>query len=180
MLGKFLATVALAVIGLGVYLYFYLGFFLPVQVSTGERGPYFMVFKEHKGAYHQIGGAIRAVEDWAKEKNLRCELTFGEYMDDPAAVDQDRLRSRAGCLFPAKPSAEIPAEFGVFDLVKKSYAIGSFEGAPSIGPFKVYPKVQEFIQTQRLKQTGAVIETYQIRGEKVTTEFLFPLETSAQ
>ncbi len=178
MIGKLLAALGVSVLSLVAYLYFYLGVFLPVQVVTGERGPFTLVYMNHTGAYHQIGPVIQEVEKWASENKLRCELTFGEYLDDPAAVDQDRLRSRGGCAFSEKPKLQtaLPEGFHTEDRAKKNYAIGTFDGGPSVGPFKVYPKVREYIQTQRLKQAGPVIETYFIRGEKVTTEFLFPLE----
>jgi AraC family transcriptional regulator len=175
-IGKFLGALALTAIGLFIYLYFYLGMTKPVKIETGERGPFIMVYKNHMGAYHYIGPVIAAVEKWAADNNLRCELTFGEYIDDPASVDQDRLRSRGGCIFSVKPPVPLPEGFVAEDRPKQRFVIGTFEGSPSVGPFKVYPKVQDYIQTRRLKQSGAVIETYLIRGEKVTTEFLFPLE----
>lgn len=176
MIGKMLATLALVVIGLGTYLYFYLGFFLPVEIMVGERGPFHLVYKNHTGAYHQIGSVVQEVEAWAKQNSIRCELTFGEYIDDPAAQDQDRLRSRGGCALTLKPQADMPEGLNYEERPSRRYVIGVFEGSPSIGPFKVYPKIQDFIQEQRLKSTGPVIETYLIRGEKVTTEFLFPLD----
>ena len=175
MLGKFLASLVIGVIGLFIYLYFYLGFFLPVQITTDLRGPSIMVYKNHMGAYHQIGPVIAQIESWAKDNNLRCDLTFGEYLDDPAALDQDRLRSRGGCIFTTKPPVPLPEGFFLEERGQANFVIGRFEGAPSIGPFKVYPKVSEYVQAQRLKQAGAVIETYLVHGEKVTTEFLFPL-----
>jgi hypothetical protein len=175
MIGKLLGLLALAASGLFIYLYFYLGMSKPVVIEVGERGPFTMVYKNHFGAYHQINTTIQAVENWAKDNNLRCELTFGEYLDDPSAVEQDRLRSRGGCLFAAKPPVPLPEDFTLEERPVKKYVIGKFDGAPSAGPFKVYPKVREYIEVQRLKQSGAVIETYFIRGEKVTTEFLFPL-----
>jgi hypothetical protein len=175
MIGKLLGLLALATSALFIYLYFYLGMTKPVVIDVGERGPFVMVYKEHLGAYHQINATIEAVENWAKDHDLRCELTFGEYLDDPSAVEQDRLRSRGGCIFALRPPVPLPAEFTLEERPAKKYVIGKFEGAPSAGPFKVYPKVREYIELQRLKQSGAVIETYLIRGEKVTTEFLFPL-----
>lgn len=176
MLGKMLLSLLIVLSSLAIYLYIHLGVSNPVTVETGTRGPFVMIYKNHTGAYHEIGPVIAAVENWAKENDLRCDLTFGEYIDDPAAVDQDRLRSRGGCLFEQRPPIPLPEEFSVEDRPEHRYVIGHFAGSPSVGPFKVYPKVREFIDSQRLKQKGAVIETYLIRGKKVTTEYLFPLE----
>lgn len=176
MLGKMLLSLVIVLSALGVYLYIHLGLSSPVTVEIGSRGPFFLVYKNHTGAYHEIIKSISEVESWAKDNNLRCELTFGEYLDDPAAVDQDRLRSRGGCILDNPPAAPLPEELSSEARPKHQYVIGHFAGSPSVGPFKVYPKVRDFIETQRLKQKGAVMETYLIRGEKVTTEYLFPLE----
>jgi len=179
MLGKVLALAATSLIALLIYLYFYLGFFLPVTIVIEDRGPLHMIYKAHSGAYHHIGPVIEAVEKWSHEQRLRCTLTFGEYLDDPAAIDQDRLRSRGGCLYNTLPNVQLPEDFAAEVRPKKSYVVAQFNGSPSIGPFKVYPKVEEFLQTRRLKQNGPVIETYFVHGEKVTTEFLFPIDSPA-
>lgn len=173
---RFIVTLIIALLGLGVYLFIHLGVNKPVSIEVESRGPFHLVYKNHLGAYHEIGPVISAVESWAAAQHLDCPLTFGEYLDDPDAVDQDRLHSRGGCVLKEKPSVELPEGFTYEERPAIKYAVGHFEGSPAIGPWKVYPKIKEFIETQRLKSTGTVLETYLIRGDKVTTEFLFPLD----
>ncbi len=55
MIGKFLLALFVGTLGLFAYLYVYLGISKPVTITVAERGPFLMVYKEHHGAYHQIG-----------------------------------------------------------------------------------------------------------------------------
>lgn len=171
-----IAVFAIA-LSLAVYLYVYLGFYKPVEIEIGTRGPLAMLYKDHLGAYHMIGPIITDVETWARENKIECAKTFGEYIDDPAAIDQDRLRSHGGCLIPG-PLASPPTAPMKFELrPEKTYVIARFSGSPSIGPFKVYPKAHKFIEEKRLRVSVPVIETYDVRGGNVTTEFLFEIES---
>ena len=167
--------VASLVIVLAVYLYFYLGIYRPVSVTLEPRGPFYLVFKPHLGPYHQILPVIQDVEAWAAEHKLSCQTTFGEFLDDPQSVDEDRLRSRAGCVLKA-PLAVPPADFEYQQRPERTYAVGHFDGSPAIGPYKVYPKVQKFLNDQRLKSTSPVIEMYTVSGEDVVTEYLFAVD----
>ena len=165
------------VLSLAVYLYFYLGFYKPVDVALERRGPLYFLYKTHTGAYHQIGPAISAVENWTHEHKVPCEKTFGEYLDDPQAVDQDRLRSRGGCVL-SGPLNSPPAEFQYEQRPEREYVVARFSGSPAIGPFKVYPKAKQFISEKRLKSAEGAIEVYLVRGDKVETEYLFPIEVA--
>lgn len=176
-IGRLLGLLVLTGLSLAAYLYFYLGFTQPVEITVEERGPLVLVYRLHLGAYHQIAPAIIEVEKWARDNGVACPKTFGEFLDDPASVDQDRLRSHAGCVVEKEVAVTLPEGFNQEVRPKRHYVVGRFSGSPSIGPIKVYPKVKDYLQTQRLKSASlAVIETYLIRGENVTTEFLFPIE----
>jgi effector-binding domain-containing protein len=172
--------VGLTLLGLLVlagYLFFYLGFYAPVEVRIEERGPLILVGKDHTGAYHGVGQSISAVERWAIEQNVPCPQTFGLFFDDPAAVDQDRLRSRGGCILMAKADGvEIPADFITDERPRARFVVGRFEGSPSISPFKVYPKIKEFVEEQRLKVPIEAMEIYTLNGADVITEVLFLIE----
>jgi effector-binding domain-containing protein len=166
----FAAAVSL-VIALFVYLYFYLGVYKSVQVSEGQRGAIYLLAKAHRGPYHQILPVIQSVEDWAREHNLPCPKTFGQYVDDPQVMDQDRLRSFGGCVMNAKVDG-IPADFEWIVLEPATYVIAEFDGAPSIGPYKAYPAVKKYASDHRLKLTGPSYEFYEVNGENVHTEYL--------
>lgn len=177
MIRTILLSALTLVIAMTIYLYFYLGFYKPVEIAVAKRGPLYMLYKEHTGPYHEIGPSISAVESWAREHKVNCAKTFGEYLDDPEAVDQDRLRSHGGCLLDSRISAA-PDEFHFEERGERNYVVAHFTGSPAIGPMKVYPKVREYISHERLKSSAAVIEIYLIHGSQVDTEYLFPLESA--
>ncbi len=175
MIRTFLLSIVIFILALTTYLYFYLGVYKKVEVSLESRGPFYMLFKEHIGPYHEIGSTIQAVEQFARSANLLCATTFGEFLDDPESMDQDRLRSHAGCLLSAAPSTAIDG-FKFEERSARMYAVGQFSGSPAIGPFKVYPKVKKFLGEKRAQNPKPVIETYLVNGTSVHTEYLFPFD----
>lgn len=160
----------------GLYLYLHLGFSEPVEVSTATFPQVTLVFKEHLGAYHKINSTIEEVEKILSQKGLQCSTTFGEYHDNPNEVAEDRLKSIGGCLF-FKSGEQIKQVLLDQDLKletrpQRRVVMARFKGSPSIGPMKVYPKIDEQIQTQRLVKAGPMLEIYEIQGDRVTTTFV--------
>lgn len=159
-------------------LYFRLGGYKEVVISPPESKEFYLLYKKHLGPYHKIAPVIESVENWAHQKKIDCPATFGEYLDDPQKVDnEDRLRSRGGCVL-NRPLEELEEEDLFFDhKSERTYVKAIFDGAPSISPFKVYPKVSEWLQQNRLKISGPVIEIYHVEGTQgLTTEYYFPVE----
>ncbi len=164
----------------GLYLYIYLGFSKPVTIELTTSQRMTLIYAEHIGAYHHISPVIQSVEEKLKSKGVTCAVTFGEYLDDPKKVDEDRLKSFGGCAFdqtsPAlqKMTEELKLEYRVVE--PRTVIRAQFEGSPSIGPLKVYPKIEEMIQDQRLIKGGPMIETYEVQGERVKTTYLQPIK----
>jgi AraC family transcriptional regulator len=158
----------------------YVGAFRDVAIQSIEAPAQKLIFKTHIGAYHKIVPIIEEVEAWAKSQNIDCHLSFGEYLDNPDLTEEDRLRSHGGCVVSDFPS-NMPAEFETKEIPAQKVVEAIFEGAPSIGPLKVYPKVQKFADEQRLLLKGSVIEIYEIHPElkardKMTTTYHFFLQ----
>lgn len=164
----------------GLYLYIYLGFSKPVEVSLTTSPEMVMIYKEHFGAYHKINSVIVEVEKWLGEKGIQCEATFGEYLDDPNEVAEDRLKSYGGCIFETGEEKLSQLEFPEFIKFKvspvKKAIKASFEGSPAIGPFRVYPKINEMIQDQRLVRDGGSIEVYVVQGSQMATTYYQPVQ----
>lgn len=168
-----------------LYIMQYTGAFKSVTVGMDQRGPYTLIYKEHTGAYHQIVSAIQNVETWAKENKLKCRLSFGEYFDNPDMVEEGRLKSRGGCLIdPLVPEEmlifkklTLPTDFKTDVIPETKAVVALFSGTPGIGPMKVYPKANEFIQKGNLKKKGSVIEIYEVFDHKsMNTTYLWPVE----
>lgn len=107
---------------------------------------------------------------------IKCERTFGEYLDDPAKVEESRLRAIGGCVV-NQDVTDLPEDFFFRSIQARPVLKAEFRGAPSIGPFKVYPKAMDHIASHRLKMAGPPLEIYQsLPDGEYLTEFLFPLE----
>lgn len=171
--------VAVACVSFGIFLANYLGAFKGVDISRQTQGPFKTVYLEHVGPYHKVNKVIEQVENYMKTQNYTCGRTFGEYLDDPRTVEEARLRSRVGCLVETVPQ-NMPEGFLSGEIPQRNYVVAVFTGSPGIGPLKVYPRVNDFMSREGLKQSDAVIEIYEIHSitEKnaMTTTYLFPVQ----
>lgn len=171
--------ILVAMVSFGLFLANYLGAFKGVDITQGDQGPYKIVYLEHVGPYHKVNKIIEQVEKFMQSQGAPCGRTFGEYMDDPQSVEEARLRSRVGCIVETYP-ASLPEDFKTGELPGRKYVVAVFTGSPGIGPLKVYPRVNDYMLKEHLKQSGAVIEIYEIHSitEKnaMTTTYLFPVQ----
>ncbi len=166
-----------------VTVFFRLGGHKPVIIHQGHYPAVALLYKQHLGPYHKINSTIEEVEAFANEHHLACTRTFGQYLDNPETHDEARLRSLCGCVLDGVQSFSLneplPEGMAVKELPDREYVIAVFEGAPSIGPLKVYPKVEDYFRDHRIKRDGAVIEIYTIFGDReAKTEYLFPIATA--
>ena len=174
-----LVFVVVCVISFGLFLSNYLGAYSKVDISDSNQGPFQTVYLDYMGPYHKISKQLEKVENYMKSQGAPCGRTFGEYLDDPQVVEEARLRARAGCIVQAVPQ-NLPEGLKADIIQPRHYVVAVFTGSPGIGPLKVYPKVNTYMNEKTLKQKGAVIEIYEIHSitEKnaMTTTYLFPVE----
>lgn len=179
-------------IGIGMLIFFlylmqYTGAFKPITIGLDKRGPYTLIYKEHTGAYHKIVSQIEVVEKWARENNLKCRLSFGQYFDNPSLVEEGRLRSRGGCLIdPENPEEtktfetlknKLPEDFKTDTFSETKAVVALFTGSPGIGPLKVYPKADDFIETNKLIRQGSIFEIYEIFDQNaMQTVYIWPIQ----
>lgn len=157
---------------LGCYLYFYLGGYKDVSIETISQPKLRMLYLEHQGEYHKILDTIRKVESWAETNSVRCSQTFGHYLDDPESGPADRLRSHGGCI--VNQALEPSDGLAYKEAQTANYLYAKFTGAPSIGPFKVYPDVEDYAAENRIRLSKDAIEVYTLYGQgKVLTEYYF-------
>lgn len=173
-----IASVALSIM-------YRLGSFKPVVIERQTKaGPYWLLTRDHLGPYHKIAAVISDVETWARTQGEPCTLTFGEYMDNPDTTDEDRLRSRGGCIISTKEKADelkknLPEGTTVSSIEFGDVLYAVFEGSPAIGPQKVYPKAFEQMGALDLRSSGPVFEIYEILSPtQGRTRYLFPVEST--
>ncbi len=154
------------------------GYLKPVTIASGSQGPFYLVYKTHEGPYHKIAPVIDGVEQELNNKGIKCPFAFGRFLHDPQTVPHDRLVSHGGCAFPMLTpeikKALRDSDFKLDEVAKKEYVVAQFEGSPSIGPMKVYPYVEEWLEKYGYKKQGPVIELYQTTGpDSLHTRYLF-------
>ncbi len=165
-----IATVAIS-------LYFKLGAYKDVEIQVQDVAQKHLLFKKHFGAYHKISPVIQAVEEWAIKNDVNCDLSYGAYYDDPKTVEEDRLNSEGGCLTTEALSKDkLPLDFSQRIFEANKYIVATFHGSPAIGPFVVYPKVEEWAIDNRYKLKTPYYETYKIVKNKVITTYYFPFD----
>lgn len=175
---KIVLAFLLAAFGGVAYLLVYLGYFKPVTVNEEDNRAFRFLAKAHMGAYHKIVPVIQEVEKWAKENGLDCRFTFGLYHDDPENVEESRLRSHGGCVLnEGEEPGVLPAEFEIIEQPASSYVTAIFEGSPAIGPFRVYPRLIQYVEEkQYTRPDWGVIEIYEVHAsDRMTTTYYFPV-----
>lgn len=171
-----IAFVVAFIIFVGVMLLVRLGAFKPVSVTSMAAGPFRVVYKHHTGPYHKIVPVLESVEKWAAENQEACQTAFGEYIDNPDLIEEDRLNSNGGCVVNADWSGRLKEELMYREIPKHLYVVAEFEGAPSIGPQKVYPRATKFITDNGLQVSGPVIEMYErVSNSQIKTHYYFPV-----
>ena len=178
-------ALAAGMLMLFIYIAQYTGAFKSVAVGLDQRGPYTLIYKDHIGPYHKIIETLESIEKWAKENQVNCQFTFGEYLDNPNLVEEGRLRARTGCLIENKNTQDIekakslalPFDLKITEYPKTKAVIALFTGSPGIGPYKVYPKAEDYMREQKLTPTGPVLEIYEVLGPKtMNTTYLWPVK----
>lgn len=163
------------------YLLYYTGYFKTVTLSAEIKGPYSVIYKVHTGPYHETVKTIIDVEKWSKGNGLKCRLSFGRYLDNPKVTEEGRLKSHGGCVIEDTEKAildriQLPTDLIKDDLKQTQYLTALFEGSPGIGPFKVYPKADEYIAIHKIKVAEPVIEIYEVfNDKKMTTTYLWEI-----
>lgn len=172
-----LLIIFIGLISLVIYMTITLGVFKEVTVTEGTYQELHLIYKDHLGPYHTIAEVIKDVETWTKAQGLACDLTFGQFIDDPSIVEHERLKSRGGCVVSAFPTADkIPVEMKTMIIPARNYILAEFDGSPWLGPYKVYSKIAKIADEKKVRIVDPVIEIYKlIDAHHMETTYLFPL-----
>ena len=163
------------VLVISVSTYIFLGAYKSVQLTDSSLPALKVISQSHIGPYHQINIVISKVESWAKNNNLKCNKTFGEYLDNPEFKKEEELRANAGCIIEENEilPAQIPNDMQIKEYSSMPAVKAIFTGSPALGPIKVYPQAKDILTAQN-KALKRVIEIYQIHNQKdFETQFYF-------
>lgn len=175
MLKWILAGLMLSFASLAAYLYFHLGLYKEAQIEGIQKGGFWLLYQEHTGPYHQISPVLDSIEKQALGASITCLDTFGLFLDDPATVDEDRLRSELGCILTGEIQ-HVPEGLKVKAWNPGPLLHLTFTGSPAVSPFKVYPKAEQWFQEQRKPMPKEALEIYSQspRGDLIT-HYYFPI-----
>ena len=104
---------------------------------------------EHRGSYMEVGRAFETVFGWLGVRDLMGDVqkTIGIYYDDPEAVPEAELRSRAGVVVPDGFAAEAPVE--LTPIAGGEYAVLRYKG-----PYADMPMAYQWFFAEWLKESG--------------------------
>ena len=174
-LSYFIGTIVLLAVSLATFMYFQLGFYKEPRVLGAQQINLNLIYKQQLGPSHEISPLLSKIEAEIAGQNIDCAIPFGEYLDDPASMDPERLRSNLGCVI---ESDKVPLIDG-FTTEKRegNYLVIEFEGSPGIGPYKAYPEADNWFQQQGKPRPATAIETYKPTGDgELLTTYYFKVE----
>jgi AraC family transcriptional regulator len=121
------------------------------RVDFREQASVTLAAVDHTGPYMNIGRAFEAVFRWAGTRDLLTPATrtIGIYFDDPAAVDEDKLRSQA-CVDIAKPDG-VSFDGGVSRIELKG---GEFAVLTHVGPYAQLCFAYQWLYGEWLPNSG--------------------------
>lgn len=168
-------------LAVGLLTMFWLGTFNEAVVhGPQERGPFNVVYLEHRGPYQEIMSVINEVQKYLDQKGTAGREAFGEYFDDPSLVKPEDLRSNGGVIVDGlleeggRLEPEEPYKFKTIE--RRLYLVITFRGSPALGAMKAYPKADRWIEeSDYVFSNEPALEIYRMEGKKMITEYLIPI-----
>lgn len=169
------------ILAVGVLTMLWIGTFNQALIEgPQERGPFNVVYHEHRGPYHEIMKVINEVQKYLDQRGIGRKEAFGEYFDDPSLVKPEDLRSNGGFIVDklleegARIELEEPYKFKTIE--RKLYLVVTFRGSPALGAMKAYTKAGKWIEeSDHVFSNEPALEIYRMEGEKMITEYLIPI-----
>ena len=141
---------------------FNLGVFKKVSISQGTRGPYSIIYIPHQGAYHLIKEKVHLVGKMLDEQKISKINPGALFYDDPRDVPIEKLRSEGGYFVEQEVNLHHP--FDQKTIPQRKVIVGTTKAHSFLAPFKIYPKVVEFMKRHQLQHAGPVLEKYLPKG----------------
>lgn len=172
---KKLIIAIIVIIAAAVPLYLcYMGMFSEPVIVERETGPYTFAYEEFTGPYKDSGAVFDRVYNRLKNEGITTTLGLGIYLDDPAAVPQEKLRSRCGVVIDEKDKGKLPAIkkiFKVIELERKTRVVAEFPIKNGMsymfGPMKCYPALVKYMESRGYKAGSEPFEVYDEQVRKI-------------
>jgi len=142
---------------------FYFGILQEVQINEQDAGPFKVVYETHLGDYSEISSIRNEIYNSLINEGINTTKSFGIYYDNPQDVLEERLRGEGGVIIEEKDYlkiSELKSKYNVKDIPKSKNVIATFpyinDYSIMIGVFKVYPKLNKYIEEKGYIPTPAM------------------------
>ena len=150
---------------------FFAGLFDNLKITNQTAGPYYLVYRTHRGSYSGIQFVMGDVYRYMREKkSVTTENGFVIYYDDPEKIQTDSLRSIAGVITDSSVVVEEPYKSGLFrktEALIGTFPIRSFMSY-SIGVYKFYPAMEKKLAKDKIQLSGPVLEIFDLGKKQIT------------
>jgi hypothetical protein len=150
---------------------FFAGLFDGIKITNQTVGPYYLVYRTHKGSYSGIQFVMGDVYRYMREKkSMTSENGFVIYYDNPEKIRTDSLRSIAGVITDSSVNVEDPYKSGIFQKTEAlvgTFPIRSFMSY-SIGVYKFYPALEKKLAQDKYQLSGPVMEIFDLEKRQIT------------
>ncbi|MHB8354137.1 MAG: GyrI-like domain-containing protein [Burkholderiales bacterium] len=165
-----LIVFVLAIAGAGGIALFLGAFNQPVlhQIRTPE---YRLIYLEHVGPYNEAKDVFKHVENALKKGEITPIAPATLFLDDPAKVAPDKLRSKVGYLI--HDGNEVPAGFAEETLASREIIQATFNGSPIIGSYKTYAAMKRWSADNHYQLILPSLEIYYADGH---VEYQLPIQ----
>ncbi len=168
-----IAVICIVVICLVVYAYY--GGFKRLNIRIEESGGETVVYDSLTGDYRQSGELMDKIYySLLNDYKIETYKGYGKYFDNPKKTEKSNLRSEAGCVVETADLGkitELPSGFKLKTLPVQRYIVSEFpyKGKLSVlfSIMIVYPALSKFAEANGFDGDGAVIEIYDIPGNKI-------------
>jgi|GEM_PF-3410116 AraC family transcriptional regulator len=156
---------------------YFAGLFDDMTLSTGVRGPYCTVYREHIGPFRQANTVLSDVGGYLADRRIPIPArAFARFLDNPRRVKSQNLRSMVGYITDSL-LADVKSPY-VAAVIPPVRAVTGVQYARSflskyVGPLKFYPRLLRFCKQENLEFNGPVMEIYDASSKKI--EYIAPV-----
>ncbi|MCF8365642.1 MAG: GyrI-like domain-containing protein [Bacteroidales bacterium] len=172
-------------IGIGlvvlVFIAWYSGFFLNVELKVQDIGPIYAVFEDHIGEYNQTDEIKEKLFGMLWDDGIDNYKDFGIYYDDPGNTEVSQLKCKIGRVIEKNQVAELGLlenKYQLFTFSRQKAAIIEMPYVNSFslyaGIYKAYPRLKAFAAQNNYAEEPVI----EILDDSKGIQFILPIVES--
>ena len=149
----------------------YLGAFNQPVLSRVTAPGYRLFYIGHTGPYNEIKDVFKQAKSTLEGAGITPVAPAALFLDDPARVAREKLRSRIGYL--VHDGDRLPAGLAEEIVGAREIIDASFNGSPMIGSYKAYPAMRQWSADHHYQLALPSLEIYYPDGH---VEYQLPIQ----